>query len=123
MGFFSSDGGRDLGLDVSECCDSILSLGCLKTQVQSVRWGELVSRLDLKSIFKAWLRGYLLQEDVLESPRWAEGSSSPWCSSESNCRAAVHFSVPFPSWTVSSLRDGVTLYRMLYPQGLMPSGT
>lgn len=67
MDFFSSDVAGDLVLEVSECHDPLLSQGFLKTQDRSVRWGDLASRLDLKSFCKAWLRVYLLQ-DFLESP-------------------------------------------------------
>lgn len=56
------------GLDVCEPCDPILSPGFLKTQDHSVRLWEPVSKIELKSFFKAWLRGHLLQEDFLKYP-------------------------------------------------------
>lgn len=56
------------GLDVYEPCDPILSPEFLKTQDHSIRLWELVSRIELKPFFKAWFRGYLLQEDFLKNP-------------------------------------------------------
>ena len=53
--FFPSDIEGVPELDVSECHDSLLPQGSLKTQDHYFSWGDSASGLDLKSSFKTWL--------------------------------------------------------------------
>ena len=124
MDFFSSDIGGGLVLEVSECHDPLLSQGFLKTQDHSVRWGDLASRLDLKSFCKAWLKS-LPPPRLPGIPTNKRGPRAPAAPNAHLSPTAVLLFTSLSPFQLDHefLRDGIILYTILYSQGLTWSDT